>query len=177
MKLGKAERVALHVIGAVALVAVVAVAPGMAQVLKQFGVLKKFGTSYTPTLLGRLELKGYITFERRDGRKYARITELGRRMLMEHRRHMVQPTKRWDGKWRIVTFDIPEKYRRTRDQVRRELRNAGFVLLHKSVWVTPHPCDEFVTLLKADQHIGKNLLYVVAEHIEYGDRLQKVFNL
>ena len=175
--MGKAERVALQVIGAVALIGVLAIAPGMGLVLKRLGVHKKFGTSYTPTLLGRLKQKGYITFEIRGGKKFARITELGKKRLREQQQRLLQASKRWDRKWRIVTFDIPERYRHVRDQVRYELREAGFVQLHKSVWITPHPCEEFIALLKADQHIGKNLLYIVAEHVEYSDRLEKIFKV
>lgn len=171
---------ALQVIGAVAVIAVVAVAPGMGLVFKKLGVYRNLSTSYTPTLLGRLKKKGYIVFEDVNGRRCARLTALGRSRLREYQEELArkpQTQKKWDGKWRIVTFDIPEKLRKNRDQIRYELREAGFVLLHKSVWVTPYPCEEFVALLKADRHVGKSLLYIVAEHVEYGNHLQKIFNL
>ena len=182
MRLGKTERVALQVIGAVGLIALVAVAPGMGLVLKQLGIQKKFSKPYTSTLASRLKQRGYVTTEVRDGKKYIRLTALGRKRLEEyqnqHRRVQgVKKSKSWDGKWRIVTFDIPERYRRSRDQIRFELREAGFVQLHKSVWVTPHQCEEFIALLKADQHVGKSLLYIVADKIEYGHELRKKFNL
>src|SRR3989338_3726220 len=35
--------------------------------------------------------------------------------------------KKWDHKWRIVTFDIPEKYAALRNKVRDVLKQAGFV--------------------------------------------------
>ncbi len=182
MRLGKTERVALQVIGAVGLIALVAVAPGMGLVLKRLGIHKKLNKSYASTLTSRLIQRGYMTIEVRDGKKYARLTPHGRKRLEEyqkqHRRIQgVKKSERWDGKWRIVTFDIPERFRRSRDQIRYELREAGFVRLHKSVWVTPYPCAEFVALLKADQHVGKNLLYIVADKIEYGHELRKTFNL
>lgn len=47
---------------------------------------------------------------------------------------------KWDGKWRIVFFDIPEKTRNARDAFRSKLRELGFYELQKSVFVFPFPC-------------------------------------
>ena len=43
--------------------------------------------------------------------------------------------KRWDGKWRILIFDIREKVRRRRDEF-VDLLRLGFKL-QNSVWVFP----------------------------------------
>src|SRR3989344_4721536 len=51
------------------------------------------------------------------------------------------PTK-WDGKWRIVMFDIPEKLKRLRDSLRFHFREIGLMELQKSVLVFPHPCEK-----------------------------------
>ena len=42
----------------------------------------------------------------------------------------------WDGKYRVVIWDIPEKKRRLRDLLRRKLREWKFLSLQKSVWVS-----------------------------------------
>jgi|SRR3990170_8778436 len=44
----------------------------------------------------------------------------------------------WDKKWRLVIFDIPEKTRGVRDGVREKLKQLGFGMWQKSVYVTPH---------------------------------------
>src|SRR3989344_4422884 len=46
----------------------------------------------------------------------------------------------WDGKWRIVIFDIREKRRSTRSRLRLLLSSVGFLRLQDSVWVYPYPC-------------------------------------
>jgi DNA-binding transcriptional regulator PaaX len=48
----------------------------------------------------------------------------------------------WDGRWRIVFFDIPEKRRKARDALRDKLRDLGFYELQKSVFVHPFPCRD-----------------------------------
>ena len=84
----------------------------------------------------------------------------------------------WDGKWRIVMFDIREKRRRTRSQLRLLLSGAGFLRLQDSVWVYPYPCDEFVGLVRAHLRSGTGeMLSFVAEALESDKRLREHFNL
>lgn len=44
--------------------------------------------------------------------------------------------KNWDGKWRIVVFDIPEKHKKLRHALRWKLREWEFTFWQKSVWVS-----------------------------------------
>jgi len=48
----------------------------------------------------------------------------------------------WDGKWRVVIWDIPEKRRVTRDLLRYKLKILGFQRLQKSVWISKKNCTE-----------------------------------
>lgn len=43
----------------------------------------------------------------------------------------------WDGKWRVVIFDIPEVQRDVRYGLRSELKKLCFGLWQRSVWVSP----------------------------------------
>ena len=45
----------------------------------------------------------------------------------------------WDGIWRIISYEIPEKKRHLRDRLRREMRGWGLGPWHRSFWVTSHP--------------------------------------
>ncbi len=97
-------------IGGVVLVA--ATMPNAAQLLKYFPGYKK-GAKFnyqTKSALGRLAAKGWVVFAERNGKRYARITEKGRRVLqMETERVTMAKKRRWDRRWRIVIFDIPER--------------------------------------------------------------------
>ena len=50
--------------------------------------------------------------------------------------------KRKDGKWVMITFDVPEKWRKSRDLLRSILHNLGFKLFQQSVWVCPYDVSE-----------------------------------
>ena len=45
----------------------------------------------------------------------------------------------WDGYWRIISYEIPEKMRYLRDRLRREMAGWGLGPWHRSFWLTPHP--------------------------------------
>ena len=45
----------------------------------------------------------------------------------------------WDGLYRILTYEVPERKRALRDSLRREVSGWGLGPWHRSFWVTPHP--------------------------------------
>jgi DNA-binding transcriptional regulator PaaX len=51
-------------------------------------------------------------------------------------------TLNWDGKWRVIIFDIPEQKRVVRNLFRRNLKRWGFKNLQRSVWITKQDCFE-----------------------------------
>jgi DNA-binding transcriptional regulator PaaX len=85
--------------------------------------------------------------------------------------------RRWDGRWRVLIFDIPEKRHSTRDVLRRYLISCGFRLLQGSVWVYPYDCEDVIVLLKTELRLGPSMLYLVVEEMELGDTLRREFDL
>lgn len=52
--------------------------------------------------------------------------------------------KKWDSKWRIVIYDLPIRFKVTRNAFRWKLKELGFFQLQKSTWVYPFPCEREV---------------------------------
>ncbi len=131
------------------------------------------------TAIGRLANKGLITFEERDGKRYARVTEAGEQMLeFESLRDKgTQNPKRWDGQWRVVLFDIPERRRGVRNRLRLFMQEYGFVRLQDSVWIYPYDCEDLIALAKANFRIGFDVLYMIVEHLEHDKYLREHFGL
>ena len=164
-------------IAGVALIA--ATAPNLPSGLAKLPSIKRAQKRYQyRTAFGRLIAEGYITFEIRDGKKYARLTEAGKKTLAfeQAKINLKNPKKRrWNGRWRVIIFDIPERRRRIRDQLRHIMQDTGFVRLQDSVWVYPYDCEDFMTLLKAELKIGAAVLYMVVEEIENDKHLRTHF--
>ena len=85
--------------------------------------------------------------------------------------------KKWDKRWRVLIFDIPESRKGLRNKVRSTLRAIGFVPLQASVWVYPYDCEDLITLLKADFRVGNDLLYLIVDQIENDRHLRLEFGL
>jgi len=85
--------------------------------------------------------------------------------------------KVWDGKWRIVVFDIPEKYAALRNRIRTLLKKIGFVQLQQSVWVFPYECEDLTLMIKKESDLSAYILYGVLERIDDESRLKRAFGL
>ena len=117
--------------------------------------------------------------EQKDGSVTLVLSEEGRQRALTYKLDEMRITapKRWDGKWRIVIFDIYEYRKGVRDKLRRTIAHLGFFRLQDSVWVYPYDCEDLVVLLKADFKIGKDILYIIAQKIENDTRLKKYFKI
>ncbi|MDP2655043.1 MAG: CRISPR-associated endonuclease Cas2 [bacterium] len=128
----------------------------------------------------KLEHSGLVQTSGERGHRKIVLTEKGREMIetiyaSEYRIH--EPVF-WDGKWRVVMFDIREKRRKARSQLRSLLTGAGFLRLQDSVWIHPYPCDEFIGLVRAHLKSGTGeMLSFVAEALESDKRLREHFRL
>ena len=96
---------------------------------------------------------------------------------LELKDYATKKPKRWDGKWRVLIFDIPERRKSVRDKVRLTLTAIGFKRLQNSVWVYPYDCEDLITLLKADFKIGRDLLYLIVDSIENDAILRDWFDI
>jgi phenylacetic acid degradation operon negative regulatory protein len=68
-----------------------------------------------------------------------RLTEQGRLHALGGRDPQVQWSRYWDGRWRLVLFDVPMGQNARRERLRRYLRSRTFGCLQGSVWITPDP--------------------------------------
>lgn len=104
------------------------------------------GWAYRNGFLRQLQrLEKLQLLERQPGRRgdrLHRLTEAGRLQALGGRDPVVRWNRRWDGRWRLVLFDVPETRSTERDKLRRYLQQRGFGYLQNSVWITPDPVKE-----------------------------------
>jgi len=125
----------------------------------------------------RLAAQGLVKFV--NG-KPIELTERGRRefnKLQERAALKARSGKRWDKRWRMLMYDIPEKYRSTRQRLRATLQDLGFCQVQDSVWIYPHDCEDLVTLLKAELRVGYSVLYAIVDKLEGDEKIKRHFNL
>lgn len=179
LRIGLIQEIILSTIKVVGVLTIAAVAPNIFIAFKKLGKQKTKSKRSINESLRRLIKCGFVTIKIKDGIRCVKLTQKGKNWitLFEKNDYKINKPEIWDKKWRIIIFDIPERRKGLRIKIRRTLSNIGFVRLQDSVWVYPYDCEDFITLLKADFFVGKDILYIVADKIENDYGLKKVFNL
>lgn len=135
-------------------------------------VLNILGRKKHSVLTAAIKLLSAGDIERvvKDGEVYYEITGQGRTRLCK-RIKLDKLGQKWDGRWRILIFDIPEKTRLKRDYLRQKLYALGFGHLQKSVWVSPFDITREVREFLRFQGLDEGVILFEAKRIgEYEDK-------
>ncbi|MEK7575262.1 MAG: CRISPR-associated endonuclease Cas2 [Patescibacteria group bacterium] len=178
-RITKLQRAVLGTVAAAGMLSVAILAPNAIRLLNP--IIKKIDRSRQNSIQRARQLlveKGLLSYvPNKPG--FVSITNAGSALVEKFVRtnYSIKSPKHWDGKWRVLIFDISEKRKNTRHQLRSTLQSVGFIRLQDSVWVYPYPCEELTALLKADLKIGSSLLYLIVEEMEGDKEIRKIFNL
>ena len=90
---------------------------------------------------------------------------------------MVIAKSKWDKKWRVVMFDVPEKLKKIRETLRYQLKKFGFLELQRSVFVLPYECKDEIEYIIEFYNIRKYVRMLLVENIDNEvDLKRKFFN-
>lgn len=170
------QKIILKSVAVAGILGVALLAPNVIGAMSKLGLLpSKRQNEIIARSRTRLIKRGLLAYQ--DGK--LRLTPKGEAVLrrLELHEFRLKKSRRWDGKWRVLIFDIPEKRKRTRNQIRQTLITIGFARLQDSVWIYPYDCEDLLTLLKADFKVGKDMLYMVVDQLEYDAPLKARFSL
>lgn len=132
---------------------------------KKYGLMalqdvQKFTRPRIRQALARYRMLGLVKFDPNDEDAPIVLTEQGFRRAIraqlrrDWRGHQSAP---WDHLWRVVLFDIPERWR-VRRKFWRELKLLGFYKIQRSVYVHPHDCSKTVGELLEIFNLRRNVL-------------------
>ena len=81
--------------------------------------------------------------EDKDGFVKIILTKEGQKKALKFKLDEMEIKKpaKWDGEWRVVIFDIPDRFKKAREALRRKIMNLGFRKLQESVFIFPHECE------------------------------------
>lgn len=162
------SRVILGAVGFAGVMTIVALAPNSVQMLALFGLnRKKVKTRSVYAALKRMERNRLIQIKEEADQTRITITENGKKRLLSFnfREMQIQKPKKWDGRWRMVGFDIPEKRKAAREALRRKMKDLGFVTLQKSFFVYPFDCKKEIEFIGEIFKVGKHIIFIEASSI------------
>jgi len=126
-----------------------------------------------------METRGYI---KRKGPKTSwefTLTAEGTKILEKQKieKLKIEKPHKWDRKWRMVLFDIPETKKHLRAEFRWKLQHLGFRCVNLSVWMYPYECRNEINAIAEYYGVGKYVRYALVEDFDGSEAMRKKFSL
>lgn len=139
----------------------------------------KVSRDYYRITIHRLKKQGCVKEAQKGGKKFLKLTKKGKVQALLYKLGELKPqsSSAWDGKWRVVIFDISESGRRERDRIRWTLKKAGFRGLQKSVYIYPYGLPrELVDYLK-ESGLDRYIRFMRVDQLDEDKELRRRFKL
>jgi hypothetical protein len=181
-KFAKNER-ALEILEAIAKLGFIfflgVAAPNAAgHIIKLLGWVPDYKNKYrTEKSLKSLENKKFIHYWTKNGKGKLELTNEGKLYMARLKVKSIKLpfNKKWDGLWRVITFDIPEKLKMNRRRFSKALNFAGMYNMEKSIFVYPHECKEEILKIAELFLVKKYVRYIAARSIEPDIKIKNNF--
>lgn len=114
-----------------------------------------------------------------DGKAEIKITSAGQEFIgiADLDDLKVEKPAVWDKKFRLVIFDVPKHKHNARTTFSRKLKEMGFHMIQKSVWVHPFDCTNEIVYLRNIFEIEPYVKIVLADAVEGDYKIRKLFKL
>lgn len=149
-------------------------------IIRRYEKWKKYPKHRISDTFYRLKRQGLIDIKTINRQIYISLTNEGRKKagIFQIDQLKITRPKLWDGKWRILIFDISQKKKFSREALRGKLKELKFVMIQKSVWVHPFECRAEVELLQDFFGLTKNeVRLIISENIGDDGDLRQKFDL
>lgn len=128
----------------------------------------------------RLKRDGHLNFDYKGMQLYVSLTEEGKKKAGKYQIDdlEIKKPKKWDGKWRVLIFDIKNKDKIKREALRGKIKELGLYPLQKSVWVCPYEFEKEIEILRSFFNLTKDEMKVInAYFIEDSDGIKSFFSI
>ncbi|OGF70137.1 hypothetical protein A3H65_04425 [Candidatus Giovannonibacteria bacterium RIFCSPLOWO2_02_FULL_45_14] len=117
--------------------------------------------------------------DNQDGSTTIVLTRLGKEVALTYQIDEIKiPTmEKWDKKWRLVLFDIPESRKKARNALSRTLKNIGFLQFQKSVFIHPFECSNEINFVIEFFNLHPYVRLVTANELDNEPILKRRFGL
>src|SRR3989338_3168112 len=128
---------------------------------------KKFNLHALKRNLRRLRDQKIVEIVEKDGEELIKLTQKGHTKYLKFRlEELSLGGKSWDGKWRIVIYDIAKFKKNQQSAFRNIIKRINMLQIQKSVYLTPFPCQEEIEYLRGYFGISDEVILIRADRIE-----------
>lgn len=177
----------LILLGAGSFFAASLIMPGLPIALKPFldekrkreaNEWKKFNTWRLKQVLKRLHNQKIIEIVETNGEHIVKISDRGKKRILKFNIDDIELNQRsWDGKWRIIIYDIYTGKKQERELFRKTLKRLKFLKLQKSVYLTPFKCYDEIEYLRQVCNIENEVLILTVSGIENESAYKEYFGV
>ncbi len=157
-----------------------AMAPGIFGALGKSGFTKrKYSPKFNKTVHYLKSKKLVIIKGNSDGSMKVELSKNGKKKILEYdiQKIKIKPTRKWDGKWHFVMFDIPNKFKNRSNVLRDKLKELGLYQFQKSVWIYPYPLENEIEFIAKIFEVRPFIKLGVINELEGEQKLKKNFKL
>jgi len=161
-----------------------AIVPGILKAIKEFEMPKeksgRYGKKQINNALTNLKRQNLIKIiKEKNGKIQVKLTNKGKARLLEFSLDTVKikKPKKWDGKWRIVMFDIPNDLNAARESLRRKIKELDFFQFQKSAWICPYECEDEILFVAETFNVQKYVEIITADKFLHEKAAKKKFKL
>lgn len=139
---------------------------------------KKFNLHLLKRNLKRLRDQRVVEIIQENGQQIIKLTQKGHTKYLKFKlEELSLKGGRWDGKWRIVIYDISKFKKNQQSAFRNILKYINFLPLQRSVYLTPYSCEEQIFYLREYFEVGEEVILIRADRIENEDFYKQYFGL
>ena len=129
-------------------------------------------------VIKRMQNSKYIELIEEDNIQVVKITEKGKMKLLKYNiDKMKLDESSWDGKWRLVVYDVVKSKRNNSEMFRKAINNLNLLKLQKSVYLTPFKCDNEIEYLRQIYNVGNEVLILKVGSLENEKAYKKYFGV
>ncbi len=132
-------------------------------------------SSYRNTVY-QLKKRGAIKVITKEGKKFLQLTKKGEMEVLLAKAKL-PANEKWDGKWRLIIFDIPEAAKHLRNKFRDLLKKNNFRKLQASVYISPYPLNREAVKYLEEASLMDYIRIIKAEEMDNNSQLKKKFGL
>jgi len=158
------------------------IVPGLIKLIGEFKQTEKYTKDQIKNAFSNLKRRKLIKIIEEGEKIKVHLTNKGTERFKEYSFESlaIKKPSHWDGKWRILIFDIPTKpkiYNLAREAFRKKIKELGFFQMQKSVWIYPFECEDELLLIAEIFQVQKYIEILTVEKLLHEKELKAKFEL
>lgn len=181
----------LMLLGAGVFLAASIVFPGLPMVVKPFidaakeaernkrqREWEKFNLWRLRQVIKRMQESKLVEIKEEEGAPIIKITGKGKQKLLRYKiEEMKLDDSNWDGKWRLIIYDVAKTKRANSEMFRTMLNKLNILKLQKSVYLTPFKCEDEIEYLRIFFDIGTEVQILKVGSLENESAYRRYFGI